>query len=60
MDKKRIAMLLLVSSFGLAAAGIIFLVISMFGYKNGWSLCIAMVCVMLANLFNIVRCRIQK
>lgn len=60
MDKNRIAMLLIISSGGLAVAGIIFLCISMFGYRNGWSLCTAMVCVLLANLFNIVRCRIQK
>lgn len=60
MDKKRIAMLLLISSGGLAVAGIIFLFISMFGYRNGWSLCTAMVCVLLANLFNIVRCRLEK
>lgn len=60
MDKKRIAMLLLVSSGGLAVAGIIFLVISMFGYRNGWSLCTAMVCVLLSNLFNIIRCQLHK
>lgn len=60
MDKKRIAMLLLVSSGGLAVAGIIFLFISMFGYRNGWSLCTAMVCVLLSNLFNIIRCQLHK
>lgn len=60
MDKKRIAMLLLISSGGLAVAGIIFLCISMFGEINSWSLCAALMCVCLSTLFNIVRLRMQK
>lgn len=57
MDTK---MLLLISSGGLSIAGIIFLCISMFGYKNGWSLCVAMVCVLLSVLFNVIRCSMEK
>lgn len=57
MDTK---MLLLISSGGLSIAGIIFLCISMVGYKNGWSLCVAMVCVLLSVLFNVIRCSMEK
>lgn len=61
MEKKRIAMLLLLSSGGLTVAGIVFLCISMFGeIYNNWALCAALVCVLLSILFNIVLCRMQK
>lgn len=60
MNEKQVKLLLLISSGGLSIAGIIFLCISMFGYKNGWSLCTAMVCVMLAVLFNVIRCNMEK
>lgn len=60
MNEKQVKLLLLISSGALSIAGIIFLCISMFGYKNGWSLCTAMVCVMLAVLFNVIRCNMEK
>ena len=56
MDKKILKRLLIISSVGLLVAGIIFLYISMLGkVESNWSLCAALVCILLSNLFNLIR-----
>jgi len=56
MDNKTIKTLLVIASAGLAIAGIIFLCISIFGDKsNNNALSIALACVLLSNLFNVIR-----
>lgn len=56
MDDKTIKILLVIASVGLAIAGIIFLCISIFGDKsNNNALIAALGCIMLSNLFNIIR-----
>ena len=54
MDKKILKRLLIISSVGLLVAGIIFLYISTLGkVESNWSLCAALVCILLSNLFHI-------
>lgn len=56
MDKKTVNTLLSISSIGLAVAGIIFLCLAMFGEnESNWTLCSALACVALSNLFNVIR-----
>ena len=50
--------LLIIASIGLAAAGVIFLVISFTGKFDGtWPLAASLACIVLSNLFNIIRLR---
>lgn len=56
MDKKTIQILFLISSIGLAIAGLIFILISIFdNEKSEWILPAGLFCVVLSNLFNIIR-----
>ena len=48
--------LLIIASAGLAIAGIIFLLVAIFDEdKDNWMLISALVCVILSNLFNVIR-----
>lgn len=56
MDMKLVNKLLLISSILILIAGVIFLGISIFGDVQGTSaLSIALVCVFLSNLLNLIR-----
>lgn len=53
--------LLIIASIGLAAAGVIFLVISFTGKFDGtWPLAASLACIVLSNIFNIIRIRQGK
>ena len=53
--------LLIIASIGLAAAGVIFLVISFTGTFDGtWPLAASLICIVLSNIFNIIRIRQGK
>lgn len=53
--------LLIIASIGLAAAGVIFLVISFIGKFDGtWPLAASLICIVLSNIFNIIRIRQGK
>lgn len=53
--------LLIIASIGLAAAGVIFLVISFTGKFGGtWPLAASLICIVLSNIFNIIRIRQGK
>jgi len=53
--------LLIIASIGLAAAGVIFLVISFTGKFDGtWPLAASLICIVLSNIFNIIRIRQGK
>lgn len=48
--------MLIIASAGLAIAGIIFLLVGIFDEdKNNWMLISALVCILLSNLFNLIR-----
>ncbi len=48
--------MLIIASAGLAIAGIIFLLVAIFDEdKDNWMLISALVCVILSNLFNVIR-----
>ena len=56
MEKKQIEKLLLIASLLLLIAGIVFLCISIFGEsENTTPLACALGCILLANLFNVIR-----
>lgn len=56
MNKKKTNILILIASAGLAIAAIIFLCVAIFGEeKSNWVLYSALVCVVLSNLFNVIR-----
>lgn len=56
MDKKVLNILFIIASLGLLIAGGVFLCISIFdGNETTVPLSIALACVLLANLFNILR-----
>lgn len=46
--------LLMIASLGLSAAGIIFLCLSLFGCEKTWILPVALACVALSTLFQII------
>lgn len=53
--------LLIIASVGLALAGIIFLVIAFTGSFDGtWPLAASLICIVLSNIFNIIRLRQGK
>lgn len=61
MDRKKISILLFIASLGLAVAGIIFLLMAMFGEdKRNWVIASALFCVLLSNLFHLVRFYLNK
>ncbi len=61
MDNKTINTLLIIVSAGLAIAGIIYLLVAIFDEdKDNWLLVLALFCVLLSNLFNIIRVQFNK
>lgn len=61
MDNKTINTLLIIVSAGLAIAGIIYLLVAIFDEdKDNWLLVSALFCVLLSNLFNIIRVQFNK
>lgn len=61
MDKKKTSTLLFIASVGLVVAGIVFLLIAMFGGEDrNWVLASALFCILLSNLFHIVRIQLNK
>jgi len=61
MDKKTINLLLCIASVCLSVAGLILLVVQIFGdSKNNYILCMAFGSIILANLFNLIRTQINK
>lgn len=61
MDRNMTKRLLLISSIGLCVAGIIFLCLSIFTEpKNNTYLCIALGSIVLSNLLNVIRSRVDK
>ena len=56
MDKKTSNTLLTIASLALAFGGLILLLISIFGdSKDNWTLNFALMAIILANLFNLIR-----
>lgn len=51
----KIKNLLAVASVGLAAGGIILLVVQLMGGGNRWTLSWALLCVAAASMFNVIR-----
>lgn len=61
MDGKIIRRLFLIASVGLVAAGILFLCLSIFTEpKNTTYLCIALACIVLSNVFSILRIQADR
>lgn len=61
MNQKEINTLLVIASMGLAIAAIIFLCVAIFGEGNSnWVLYSALVCVVLSNLFHVIRASFYK
>ena len=61
MNKKKTNTLILIASAGLAIAAIIFLCVAIFDEaKSNWVLYSALVCVVLSNLFNVIRASFNK
>lgn len=61
MDNMNTNTLLIIASIGLAVAGIIFLLVAIFDEdKNNWTLFSALGCVILSNLFNIIRTQLNN
>lgn len=61
MDKKKLNLLFIIVSVLLTLSGIIFLPVSIFGEeKNNWYLASALFCILLSNLFNIIRVQFNK
>ena len=53
--------LLIIASLGLIAAGVIFLCVSIFdGNETTTPLAIALACILLSNLFNVIRMNMDK
>lgn len=61
MDKKKLNLLFIIVSVLQTLSGIIFLLVSIFGEeKNNWYLVSALFCILLSNLFNIIRVQFNK
>lgn len=61
MNKKKTNTLILIASAGLAIAAIIFLCVAIFGEaKSNLVFPTALVCVVLSNLFNVIRVSFHK
>ncbi|MDO4815671.1 MAG: hypothetical protein Q4A83_03580 [Bacillota bacterium] len=61
MDKKTTNILLSISAIALLVGGIIFLCISIFGSAESTTpLTVAFACIILGNLFNIIRIQFNK
>ena len=59
--KKERNILLIIASLGLIAAGAIFLCVSIFdGQETSTPLAAALACILLSNLFNVIRNMEQK
>lgn len=56
MSRKTLNILFIISSGGLALAGLLFVILSIFNKaESGWALPAGLFCVALSNLFNIIR-----
>lgn len=61
MEKRKANILLFIACIGLTVGGIIFLLVALFGEnKSNWVLASALFCILLSNLFNIVRIQLNK
>lgn len=61
MKKPTLNILLVIASLSLAIAGLIFVVISIFGENaSSWILPAGLFCAILSNLFNIIRTTLLK
>lgn len=60
MEGSISAKLLSISALGLAAAGIIFLVLTIMGNRESWMIGAALGCVVLSNLFWVIRNQIRE
>ena len=59
--RKVMNKLFIIASLGLIAAGVIFLCVSIFdGNETTTPLAIAVVCILLSNLFNVIRMNMDK
>ena len=59
--KKILNTLFIIASFGLIVAGAIFLCVSIFdGNETTTPLAIALACILLSNLFNVIRMNMDK
>ena len=59
--KKILNKLFIIASLGLIAAGVIFLCVSIFDRNEATTpLAIAVVCILLSNLFNVIRMNMDK
>lgn len=54
MKKNINQKLMMIATMGLSAAGIIFICLSIFNYERTWTSAIAVVCVMLSMLFQVI------
>ena len=60
-DRIILNKLFIIASLGLIAAGVIFLCVSIFdGNETTTPLAIAVVCILLSNLFNVIRMNMDK
>ena len=61
MDRKKINTLLFIAGLGLLIAGIIFLLVTLLSdHESEWVLPAALGCVLLGNLFNLIRNQMNK
>ena len=61
MKEETVKRLLIIAGLGLAVEGIIFLCLAIFtAEKNNTYLCLALGCIILSNLFNIIRHQHEK
>lgn len=61
MGKKKLNMLFIIVSVLLTLSGVLFLLVSIFGEeKNNGYFASALSCILLSNLFNIVRVQFNK
>lgn len=58
MEREKINTILAISSGLLSAAGLVLILVSIFGEtKDNWALAMAFLAIILANIFNFVRAR---
>lgn len=61
MDRKVIERLFIIAQVGLAVAGILFLCVAIFSdEKDNTSLCAALACIIISNLFQVIRVNQKK
>jgi len=61
MKRKTLNTLLAIASAALSVGGLILLLVSILGEtKDNWSLSMAFIAIILANIFNLIRTRINR